>query len=92
MLAGSESQLVLSQWKIVPHTDTKDDTKYQIKNSTNCGILGINKFKDSVDDVFVACSLHEYFWTIEPRGRSFMCGFLLSYWIDGPPSGSSDIH
>jgi hypothetical protein len=59
-------------WKIVPHTDTKDDTKYQIKNSTNCGILGINKFKDSVDDVFVACSLHEYFWTIEPRGRSFI--------------------
>jgi len=56
-------------WKIVPLADTRDDTKYQIKNDMNCGILGIAKFKD---DAFVNCSLHEYFWTIEPRGRSFV--------------------
>lgn len=41
----------------------------------NCGILGITKSKDDADDAFVNCSLQEYFWTIEPRGRSFVCGF-----------------
>lgn len=54
------------------------DTKYQIKNSMNHGILGITQSRDNPDDVFVACGLHDYFWTIEPRGRSFMCGFRLS--------------
>ena len=31
---GSKSKLTLLcfQWKIVPHADTKDDTKYQVKN------------------------------------------------------------
>jgi hypothetical protein len=63
------------QWKIIPLADSKDDTKYQIKNDMNCGILGITKSKDDADDAFVNCSLQEYFWTIEPRGRSFVCGF-----------------
>jgi hypothetical protein len=77
MKAGSERcSHFTPQWKIVPHADTKDDTKYQIKNSMNRGILGITKSRDNPDDGFVACGLHDYFWTIEPRGRSFMCAFL----------------
>ena len=73
---------IYSQWKIAPLADIQDDTKYRIKNDMNCGILGITKFKDDTGNVSVNCSLQEYFWTIEPRGRAFVCAFhVLCYWI-----------